>query len=86
MWLLLAAVILGVGPDAEMAVAQFKKVEQQVLKAKALQSQIDMIAEPADETFMAMRGRLLLVAGNKVRLELEGEIHKKKDKIVMFSE
>lgn len=85
MWLTLAAtVLLAAEPDS--AEAQFKKMEQQVLKCKTLQTELDVVAGAEKESFMEMKGRMLIAQGNKVRMELEGEIRKEKDKMVMVSD
>ena len=86
MWLSLAAVVLGAGPGAETAEAQFKKMEQQVLKCKTLQTDLDLVGGTETESFMAMKGRMLVTRGNKLRMELEGEMRKEKDKLVMVSD
>lgn len=86
MWLSMAAIILTAGAGENSAVAQFKKMEQQVLKCKTLQTEVDIVAGAETETFLAMKGRMLVAPGNKVRMELEGEIRKEKDKMVMVSD
>jgi len=86
MWLSLAAVILTAGAGENMAEAQFKKMEEQVLKCKSLQMDIDIVAGPEKEAFMAMKGRMLVAAGNKIRMELDGEVRKEKDQMLMVSD
>lgn len=86
MWLSLVAVFLGAGPSAETADAQFKKMEQQVLKSKTLQTEIEVVAASETESLMNMKGKMLVASGNKIRLELEGELRKEKDKMSMVSD
>jgi outer membrane lipoprotein-sorting protein len=85
MWLTLAAAaLLAAEPDS--AEAQFKKMEQQVLKCKTLQTELEVTAGSEKESFIEMKGRMLVAPGNKIRMELEGELRKEKDKMVMVSD
>ena len=85
MWISLVAAVL-IPAQADSAEAQFKKMEQQILKAKTLQSELDILAKGDKETFMAMKGRIAIAQGGKIRLELEGEVQKEKDKMTMVSD
>lgn len=85
MWMSLVAVAL-IPAQAETAEAQFKKMEQAVLKAKTLQSDLTVTAGAAKETFMDLKGRIAIAQGAKIRLELEGEVRKEKDKMTMVSD
>jgi len=85
MWISLVAAVL-IPAQADSAEAQFKKMEQQILKAKTLQSELDIVAKGDKETFMAVKGRIAIAQGGKIRLELEGEVQKDKDKMTMVSD
>ena len=85
MWMSLVAVAL-IPAQADSAEAQFKKMEQAVLKAKTLQSEITVSAGAEKESFMDMKGRIAIAQGAKMRLELEGEVRKEKDKMTMVSD
>jgi outer membrane lipoprotein-sorting protein len=85
MWISLVAVAL-IPAQADTAEAQFKKMEQAVLKAKTLQSEITVVGGTEKETFMDMKGRIAIAQGAKMRLELAGEVRKEKDQMKMVSD
>lgn len=85
MWMSLVAVAL-IPAQADTAEAQFKKMEQAILKAKTLQSEITVAAGGDKEVFMDMKGRLAIAPGAKMRLELAGEVRKEKDQMKMVSD
>jgi outer membrane lipoprotein-sorting protein len=85
MWISLVATVL-IPAQADSAEAQFKKMEQAVLKAKTLQSEITLAAGADKDAFMDMKGRIAIAQGDRMRLELEGEVRKEKDKMTMVSD
>lgn len=84
MWLTLTALLLTAGPDS--AEALFKKSEEALLKAKTLQTPIEMNAVMGKDTLVALKGKLLIADGNLLRLELEGQMRGKEDKMTMLSD
>jgi outer membrane lipoprotein-sorting protein len=85
MWMSLVTVAL-IPAQADSAEAQFKKMEQAVLKAKALQADVHLVAGADKDAFMDLKGRIVIAPGAKLRLELEGEVRKEKDKMTMVSD
>jgi outer membrane lipoprotein-sorting protein len=70
MWLSLATLLLGVAPGQDEAQELFKRMEQQILKCKTLDAQMEFAVTdfPADK---GVKGRLLVARGNRMRWEID---------------
>lgn len=86
MWLSLVVLLAGADPDSADAKAAFDRMEQQVLKCKTFQVQLEVNSGTGKDAFLSVKGRLLVATGDKVRLELEGSIRGKAEKMAMVSD
>jgi outer membrane lipoprotein-sorting protein len=74
MWLSFIALLLGAAPGQDEALETFRRMEQQVLKCKTFEAQIefDFAGDPeAIEIPKGVKGRLLVARGNKMRWEID---------------
>jgi hypothetical protein len=80
MWLSLAVLLLGAPPDQGEADVLLKTIEKQVLQAKTLQMEADIV-QPGKDT--SWKARLKLSHDNKLRLEILGPFKGKQGKWLM---
>lgn len=86
MWLLYFALLV-VGAEQEpTAKATFEQMEQQVLKAKTLHIQLEFKASKDKENAMDLKGHMVIAPGDKVRLEVEGTVRGKANKMTIISD
>lgn len=78
--------LVGTGAGSAGPDTAFKRMEQQVLKCKTLQVQLEATLQSDKDTVMSMKGRLAVAQGDKVRLELDGTMKGKPEKMVMVSD
>jgi outer membrane lipoprotein-sorting protein len=70
MWISFVALLLGAAPGQDEALESFRRMEQQVLKCKTFEAQIEfaITGAPADKE---VKSRLLVARGNKMRYEID---------------
>jgi outer membrane lipoprotein-sorting protein len=83
--LLTLATALLLGADPESAEATFKKMETTLEKAKSLSTEVEIQMDGGPEKG-TLKGRLLVATGNLVRLELAGEMRKKKTTMTLIAD
>ena len=84
MWYCVLALVLAAEPTPGSAEALFKQQEQQLLKSKTFQSELEIALTPGKDN--SMKGRLLLAQGNKMRMDLAGSFMGKEGKVSMISD
>ena len=84
MWVCLIALLVSADPDPSGAKAAFDRMEQQLLQSKTLQVQLDISTVDSKNIPMSAKGRLL-VAGDRMRIELDMSRGGKTEKGVLLS-
>jgi hypothetical protein len=86
MWVYLVALLGSAAPDPTDAKAAFDRMERQVLMCKTLRMHLEVNSGTGKDAFLAMKGRLLIAPGDKVRLELDGSMGGKPEKMALVSD
>jgi outer membrane lipoprotein-sorting protein len=74
------------GADDPDAKALLARMDANITKAKSLQAELDMTALSDKTEFLAMKGRILVASGNKLRLELRGKAQGKPSEATFVSD
>ncbi len=85
MWICLTALLACADPGPSGARAAFDRMEQQILKCKSLQVELQA-STMVDKKPVTPKGRLLIAPGNKLRFELECIVSDKTEKIHIVSD
>jgi hypothetical protein len=86
MWVYLVALLGSAAPDPTDAKAAFDRMERQVLMCKTLRMHLEVNSGTGKDAFLAMKGRLLIAPGDKVRLELDGSMGGNPAKMALVSD
>lgn len=88
MWLSVVALALAADPAPGSADAVFKQMDQSVRAARTFRTDLEvtLATGKADAKPDTLKGRLLVAAGDKMRLELAGTVGGRAGKLVMVSD
>jgi outer membrane lipoprotein-sorting protein len=84
MWLSVVALLLAADPSPDDAADALRRMEQPILKCKTFQADLEVAVGPGGDS--ALKGRLLVTQGNKMRLELDGSVQGKPVKMALVSD